>query len=76
MIEEFLRREEAAQYLQHTYRLHTTTKTLTKLACTGGGPVYQKFGRMPLYKTAWLDEWVAANLSGPVTQSSQLNKAG
>jgi hypothetical protein len=59
----FLNRVAAAGYL--TARgLKTSPKTLAKLACIGGGPIYQKYGRQVLYRPERLDEYAASRISG------------
>lgn len=64
----YLRREEAAQYLQN--RVHAyTAKTLAKLATVGGGPEFQKLGRFPVYTAEALDKWLASK-TGPVVSST------
>ena len=58
-----LDRREAAKFLsERGFKIATTT--LAKYACLGGGPVYEKFGRRPLYTEASLMEWVASKMSG------------
>ena len=66
---EYLRREAAAKYLQEQYG-SITRATLAKLACIGGGPLFRKFGRYPLYLRADLDSWAQMRLSPPVTSTS------
>jgi len=67
----FLRRDQAASYLQKNYGVYTT-ETLAKLACVGGGPKYRKLGRFPVYTPADLDEWAISRMSQPVFSSSEL----
>lgn len=51
-----LRRQEACGYLaERGYPIKQST--LAKYAVVGGGPVYFKFGRYPLYKPAELLSW-------------------
>ena len=45
----YLRRIAAAEYLREQRRIPCSEKTLAKLACIGGGPVYPLFGPIPLY---------------------------
>ena len=45
----YLRRRAAAEYLREQRGIPCSEKTLAKLACIGGGPVYRLFGRIPLY---------------------------
>jgi hypothetical protein len=42
------RRQAAAFLTERGYR--TAPATLAKLACIGGGPVFESFGRRPLYR--------------------------
>jgi hypothetical protein len=64
-----LRRWEAALYLQLLYGLNTANATLAKMACTGGGPPFQRAGRIPLYPRDGLDHWAAERL-GPIVHST------
>ena len=70
MSSEYLRRDQAAQYLQTRYGVGTR-QTLAKLACTGGGPIFRKFGRYPVYTATDLDEWAAGRMSGPLASTSE-----
>ena len=64
-----LRRAEAAQYVTDNY-FPCSPKTLAKLACIGGGPVFQSFGRKPLYREADLLAWAQAKTTGPRRSTS------
>jgi hypothetical protein len=66
----FLRRKEASAYLQKKYGLERAPSTLAKLAVVGGGPVFRRINRIPLYSIGDLDEWVASKLSGPMRSTS------
>src|ERR1700728_2684131 len=66
----FLRRKAASTYLQKTYGLDRAPSTLAKLAVIGGGPIFRRAGRVPLYSTDDLDEWVASKLSPPMRSTS------
>jgi hypothetical protein len=68
---QFLRREEAAAYLQRKYGVYTVP-TLAKLAVTGGGPPFQRFSRFPVYKAEDLDAWATARLTKTVTKTCEL----
>lgn len=70
----FLRRAEAAAYLQERLGAYTT-ETLAKMACCGGGPRFQKLGPYPLYRPQDLDEWIASRLSKPVANNGELAAA-
>ena len=68
--ETYLRRNDAAAYLQRRCGAYTA-QTLAKMACIGGGPVYRKIGRMALYTIADLDAWIASRMSGPIENTAQ-----
>ena len=58
-IERRLTRTEAAAFLTECgYRV--AYATLNKYATVGGGPVFESFGRRPLYKPADLLAWAAS----------------
>lgn len=67
----FLRREQAAAYLQERYGAYTT-ETLAKLATIGGGPPFVKFGRFPLYRPEDLQAWAESRMSQKVRTTSEL----
>lgn len=64
-----LSRQEVPAHLRSVHGIQITTATLAKLACRGGGPPYQKFGRKPLYPVHLLDEWAVQRL-GPIVQNT------
>ena len=45
----YLSRRAAAEYIRVRWGIRCSEKTLAKLACIGGGPVYRLCGRTPLY---------------------------
>lgn len=67
--DKYLRRREAAKFLQDKYGVGSE-KTLAKLACVGGGPDFHKVGRVVLYTTGALDHWVRSRLSPPRRSTS------
>ena len=67
----YLRRRAAAEYLREQRGIPCSEKTLAKLACIGGGPIYRRFGRIPLYLIADLDAYAEAKLSKPVRSTSE-----
>lgn len=67
----YLRREQAAAYLQERCGAYTA-QTLAKLACVGGGPPFRKAGPFPLYTAEDLDAWLAERMSPPVRSTSEL----
>jgi hypothetical protein len=64
----FLRRRQAAEYLQGKYGFGAAA-TLAKGVVTGDTPRYCKAGRIVLYAPEWLDEWALAKI-GPARRSS------
>jgi hypothetical protein len=69
-----LNRKEAAEYLTNLgYK--TAPATLAKLASVGGGPVFESFGRRPLYKSEELRNWAQARCSGPRRSTSDSGTA-
>ena len=66
---EYLSRKEASEYLK-ARGLAVAVATLNKLACVGGGPIFQSFGRLPRYRPEDLDTWAAARLSKPRRSTS------
>jgi hypothetical protein len=71
-----LRRCEAANHVTKKWGIPLSPQTLAKLAVVGGGPLYRKAGRFPLYDAADLDAWALSKL-GPKQRSTsdQANKA-
>jgi hypothetical protein len=58
-----LGRKDAAQFLtDRGYK--TAPATLAKLACIGGGPPFESFGRRPLYREADLLGWAQGRTTG------------
>jgi hypothetical protein len=67
----YLRRRAAAEYLREQRGIPCSEKTLAKLACVGGGPVYRLFGRIPLYTSFDLDAYADSKLGKPVRSTSE-----
>jgi hypothetical protein len=65
-----LRRTAASDYLDKEHGVQRAPTTLAKLAVIGGGPVFRRAGRVPLYSTDDLDNWVASKLSAPMRSTS------
>lgn len=72
MEDTYLRRSEAAKYLQERVGAYTT-ETLAKMAVEGSGPPYRLLGRFPVYLERDLESWVASRMSPPVRSSSELS---
>ena len=45
--------------------------TLATLASRGGGPVFRRWGRVPLYHWADLTAWAQERLSAPLRSTSE-----
>ncbi len=69
-----LRRDEASAYIRDRYRLPCSEKYLAKLAVVGGGPLFRKASRFPIYDKADLDAWASKRISGKVSSTSQLKE--
>jgi hypothetical protein len=65
----FLRRRQAADYLQSKYGFGAMA-TLAKGAVTGDTPCYRKAGKMVLYTKASLDEWALKKIGPPQRSTS------
>ena len=67
-----LRRKEASTYLRDQWGITRTPNTLAKLAVIGGGPPFEKDGRIPLHTEEGLDEWARSQLSPVVRSTAEL----
>jgi hypothetical protein len=67
---QYLRRAEAARYIQDTYGFPCSRQWLAKLAVVGGGPIYRKAGRTPIYSPRDLDQWATLRIGGPRRSTS------
>jgi hypothetical protein len=70
-----VRRSEAAAYIQENHGIPCAPKTLAKLAVIGGGPIFRKAGKVPLYELGDLDAWAESKLSKPVRSTAELRAA-
>jgi hypothetical protein len=61
----YRRRADAARYVRETWGLPCSTSWLAKLAVVGGGPVFRKAGRFPIYTDSDMDAWSQGRISGP-----------
>ena len=66
----YLGRAEAAQYVQSRYGFPCSRQWLAKLAVLGGGPIFRKAGRNPIYAPADLDDWAMARIGEPQRSTS------
>lgn len=65
----YLRRRDAAAYLKDKYGIGSW-QTLAKLALTGNGPIFRKFGRAVLYAPHDLDEWMQVHIGAPLQSTA------
>jgi hypothetical protein len=70
--QKLLRRKAASDYLRETHGLERAPSTLAKLAVIGGGPIFRRAGRIPLYTTDDLDRWAISLLSAPMRSTSEV----
>ena len=54
---------EASDYLAAIHGTPVAIATLAKLRCLGGGPRFDKFGRLIFYERGNLDTWVSERLA-------------
>jgi len=67
----FLRRADAAAYVEQRFGFPCSRQWLAKLAVVGGGPVYRKAGRTPIYAPDDLDRWALARIGAPQWSTSE-----
>ena len=63
-------RNRAACYVRETWGLPCSPRWLAKLAVVGGGPVFRKAGKTPLYAPADLDAWAQSRIGVPQKSTS------
>jgi hypothetical protein len=64
------RRHDAARHVREEWGQPCSARWLAKLAVTGGGPVFRKVGRFPLYTTEDLDAWAESRIGKPQRSTS------
>src|SRR5262245_50333127 len=69
-LEKLLRRKAASEYLRETHGLERAPSTLAKLAVIGGGPIFRRAGRIPLYSPSDLDDYASSLISRPMRSTS------
>ena len=65
-----LRRADAAHALCEA-GFPIARSTLATLASRGGGPSFQRFGRVPLYHLGDLLDWARSRLTAPMRSTSE-----
>ena len=71
----FLRPSDAATYITERYSFPCSRQWLAKLAVIGGGPVFRKAGRYPVYEPSELDRWAEARIGPPQRSTSEVDPA-
>ena len=71
----FLRRSDAATYITERYGFPCSRQGLAKLAVIGGGPVFRKAGRYPVYEPSELNRWAEARIGPPQRSTSEVDPA-
>lgn len=66
----YLRRADAARYVRDYWGIPCSHKWLAKLAVTGGGPIFRKAGRFPVYLSTDLDTWAEGRIGAPRRSTS------
>lgn len=61
-VPEYMRRKDAANYLKSRYGVGSS-RTLAKLAVTGGGPIMTKIGGAACYLKDDLDDWARSRMT-------------
>jgi hypothetical protein len=72
----FLRRIEAAAYVSESYGFPCSCQWLAKLAVIGGGPIFRKAGRYPIYELGDLDQWARARIGPARRSTSDVTESG
>eukprot|EP01037_Dinobryon_pediforme_P002443 gene2443-2481_t len=67
----YLRRIEAATFVREKWAMPCSPKWLAKLAVVGGGPIYRKAGRYPIYLQSDLDAWAQSRIAGGITMGAR-----
>jgi hypothetical protein len=68
----FLRRADAAAYVSTRYGFPCSRQWLAKLAVIGGGPVFRKAGRFPIYRPSDLDAWAQSRIGPEQSSTSEM----
>lgn len=63
------RKRTAEELVSHGYPI--TAATLATKATRGGGPPFQRFGRVPLYRWGDCLAWARSRLSPPMRSTSE-----
>jgi hypothetical protein len=68
---QYLNSVAGSAYIREKWSRPCSPNLFAKLACKGTGPRYVKIGRFRAYTTEWLDDWVKAQIVGPLQSTSE-----
>jgi hypothetical protein len=68
----YLVRPNAARHVRETWGIPCSPRWLAKLAVVGGGPIFRKAGKTPLYALADLDAWAQTRIGGHRRSTSDI----
>lgn len=71
-MDNLMNRQRASAYIKERWGVGRSPGYLAKLATCGGGPVYRKCGRQPLYAAKDIDTWMQGQLSAPMKNTSEV----
>jgi hypothetical protein len=75
--ERYLRRTQAAKYIEEEHNYPCTPRTLAKKASEGSdGPPFSMFGRYPYYPVSGLDRWAIGKRGPLVTSTAEARGVG
>src|SRR4029077_15902837 len=66
---------DAASYITERYGFPCSRQWLAKLAVIGGGPMFRKAGRYPIYEPTELDRWAEARIGPQQRSTSEVDPA-
>jgi hypothetical protein len=73
LVPQYMNRARAAAYVAGRYGFPCSKQWLAKLAVNGGGPLFRKAGRTPIYAPADLDVWAESRIGDVVRSTSQFS---
>ena len=72
----YLRRMQAAAYVRDHWGIPCAASFLAKLAVVGGGPLFRKAGRHPIYAMDELDRWADSRIGRPLRSTAEFAAGG
>lgn len=68
---QYLTPAEQVRYLREQHNFQTTTNYLSNLRSIGGGPLFVYRGRGTFSTPEWLDAWIKAKTSHPISRARE-----